>query len=130
MSFVPASEAVTHELHGARFVAYLNPGTGSEELAAWRLEVAPGLTPVPHTISRAEVFLVLSGRLTVTVDGESRELSPGDACAAPAGSRLSVANADPDEPAAAWVTTSVGLEAVLADGSRVVPPWASGARRA
>jgi hypothetical protein len=27
------------------------------------------------------------------------------------------------QPATAWVTTSVGLEAELADGSRISPPW-------
>jgi quercetin dioxygenase-like cupin family protein len=126
MPFVTASQAVTHEMHGARFAAYLNPGTGSGELAAWRVEVAPGLDAVPHTITREEAFFVLSGRLSVTVDGETRELGPGDACAAPAGSTLRVANADPVEPAIAWVTTSVELEAVLADGSRIAPPWVRG----
>jgi hypothetical protein len=27
--------------------------------------------------------------------------------------------------AAAWVTTTSGLEAVMADGSRIAPPWAN-----
>jgi hypothetical protein len=62
------------------------------------------------------------------VDGETRELGAGDACAAPAGSTLRVANADPAAPATAWVTTSVELEAVLADGGRVAPPWVRGTR--
>ena len=46
----------------------------------------------------------------------------GDAVVVPAGSMLRVDNPG-DEPASAWVTTSTGLEAVLADGSRVAPPW-------
>jgi Cupin len=46
----------------------------------------------------------------------------GDVIVVPAGSLLRIGNAGP-EPATAWVTTSVGLEAVLADGSRISPPW-------
>lgn len=29
------------------------------------------------------------------------------------------------EVAISWVTTSIGLEAKLADGSRITPPWAN-----
>jgi hypothetical protein len=28
------------------------------------------------------------------------------------------------EVAVSWVTTSIGLEAELADGTRIAPPWA------
>ena len=47
---------------------------------------------------------------------------PGDAIVVPPGSSLRVDNPG-DEPASAWVTTSAGLEAVLADGTRLSPPW-------
>jgi hypothetical protein len=30
-----------------------------------------------------------------------------------------------DRTAVSWVTTSIGLEAELADGTRIVPPWAN-----
>jgi quercetin dioxygenase-like cupin family protein len=124
MPFVPASEAVAHELHGVRFVSYANSARGSRELCAWRGELPPGAGGPPHRISREEVFLVLSGRLELTIDGESRSLEPGDAAVAPPGSSLAVRNATA-EPATMWVTTSIGLEASLADGSRITPPWAS-----
>jgi hypothetical protein len=40
----------------------------------------------------------------------------------PAGGELTIDNPSA-EPGSAWVTTSVGFEAVLADGSTVSPPW-------
>ncbi|MBY8878566.1 cupin domain-containing protein [Actinacidiphila acidipaludis] len=124
MPFTTADDAVVHELQGVRFVSYAAPALGSAELCAWRGEVPPGTSGPAHRISREEVFLVLSGSLELAIDGERRTLHAGDAAIAPAGSSLEVANRT-EAPAAMWVSTSVGLEATLADGSRIAPPWAN-----
>jgi len=49
-------------------------------------------------------------------------LQPGDVVLVPAGSDLRV-DAGP-EGATACVTTTPGLEAVTADGTKIAPPWA------
>ncbi|MER5530440.1 cupin domain-containing protein [Streptomyces sp. NPDC002677] len=121
--FIRSDEAVVHEVHGGRFVSYVRPDTGSRDLAAWRVEIPTGMVGPAHTISDEEAFYVLSGRLRLTIDGESAELRAGDAAVAPAGSELAVANTS-DQPAHMWVTTRVGLTAKLADGSTMTPPWA------
>ncbi|MFJ3900227.1 cupin domain-containing protein [Streptomyces sp. NPDC090025] len=123
MPFIRNDEAVVHEIHGGRFFSYVRPATGSRDLAAWRVEIPAGMVGPTHTISEEETFCVLSGRLRLTIDGESAELGVGDAAVAPAGSALGVANTT-DQPARMWVATRVGLTAVLADGSTVTPPWA------
>ncbi|MGW1998284.1 cupin domain-containing protein [Embleya sp. NPDC001921] len=122
MPFIRSDEAVVHEIHGARFVSYVRPGTGSRDLAAWRGEIPAGTVGPAHVISHEETFYVLSGRLRFTIGGESAELGVGDAAVAPAGSELAVANTT-DRPAHMWVTTRVGLSAELADGSTITPPW-------
>jgi quercetin dioxygenase-like cupin family protein len=124
MPFITADEAVVHDLHGVRFVSYASSARGSKELCAWRGELPPGSGGPAHTISREEVFLVLSGVLELTIDGATRQLTAGDAAVATAGATLAVANTT-QEPAAMWVTTSVGLSATLPDGSRISPPWAN-----
>lgn len=124
MPFITADEAVVHDMHGVRFVSYANPALGSTELCAWRGEVPAGSAGITHTISREEVFLVLSGSLEITIDGTGRPLAAGDAAVAPAGSRVNVSNRT-QEPALMWVTTSRGLTATLGDGSRISPPWAN-----
>ena len=63
-----------------------------------------------------------SDGLRLTLDGEPHPLSPGDVAIAPAGSTLKFDNLT-DAPATIWVTTSLGLEGVFPDGSRVSPPW-------
>lgn len=124
MPFVRSADAVTHEIHGARFVGYANPAAGSREVCAWRGEIPARTVGVPHTVSREEVLYLLSGGLRFTVDGEAAELVAGDAVIVPAGAEFAVDNLG-DEPAATWVCTTVGLTATLADGAVLTPPWAN-----
>jgi quercetin dioxygenase-like cupin family protein len=124
MPFVPAAEALIHELHGARFVSYAAPALGSEELCAWRCELPPGSSAPNHRITREEVFLVLSGSPALTIDGTTRTLGPGEVAVASPGASLGVAN-PAEAPASLWVTTSIGLRASLPDGSQISPPWAN-----
>ena len=96
---------------------------GSAELCAWRLDVPAGGLGVAHAVSREEIVFVLSGTLLVRLgDAAAESARAGDAVLVPSGSTVRIANPG-DERAAAWVTTSVGLQAVLADGSRLSPPW-------
>jgi mannose-6-phosphate isomerase-like protein (cupin superfamily) len=122
MPIVRAPDAVPHRLHGATFHSYAAPATGSTELCAWRLEVGPGTTGTAHVVSREEVLLLLDGVLTVTLDDVTTEVSAGEVVVVPAGSRFRVDNTS-GRGAAAWVTTSVGLAATLADGTTISPPW-------
>jgi mannose-6-phosphate isomerase-like protein (cupin superfamily) len=115
-------DAVQHRLHGSTFHSFAAPATGSRELCAWRLEVAGGTEGVAHRVTREEVFLLLSGELQVALDGVSGRLTPGEVVLVPAGAELRVDNTSA-APATAWVTTSVGLEATLPDGSMISPPW-------
>ena len=124
MPFVRSAQATVHEIHGVRFTAYANPGSGSKEVCAWHAEVPAGTAGVPHTINCEEVLYLLSGTLRLSIDGEVAELVAGDVAIAPPGALLGVDNAG-GEPATMWVCTSVGLEATLADGSRITPPWAN-----
>ncbi len=122
MSIVRRSDGVAHRMHGSTFHSFAAPTRGSAELCAWRVEVAPGVEGVAHRVGREEVFLMLAGDLAVTLNGTTGTLSSGDVLVVPAGTELKVDNPSA-EPAAAWVTTSVGFEAVLPDGSSISPPW-------
>jgi quercetin dioxygenase-like cupin family protein len=69
------------------------------------------------------VLLLLEGELTVTLDGIATVLAAGDVVLVPADSELRVDGGTAG--ATAWVTTTPGLEAVMADGSLFAPPWAN-----
>ncbi len=59
----------------------------------------------------------------MTLDGHTERISAGDTVIVNPGATLAVEN-PADHTAVSWVTTSVGLEARLADGTRLTPPWA------
>jgi quercetin dioxygenase-like cupin family protein len=121
---VRSSEAVTHEIHGACFVSYATPLTGSKELCAWRGEIPAGTKAPAHTVTREEIFHLLVGDLLITLDGHSERIGAGDTVIVNPGTALAVENPT-DHTAISWVTTSIGLEAELADGTRITPPWAN-----
>lgn len=122
MPVIRAAEAAPYETHGSQFLAYVAPSRGSDQLCAWRLKVPADLPGVAHRPTREEVLFVLDGELRVTLDGVRSDLRRGDVALVLANSELRV-DAGPDG-ATAWVTTTPGLEAVIADGSRISPPWA------
>jgi quercetin dioxygenase-like cupin family protein len=124
MPVIRTSEATTHEIHGARFVSYATPLTGSKELCAWRGEIPAGAKAPAHTVNREEIFHLLIGELLITLDGRTDRITAGDTVIINPGATLSVENPT-SATAISWVTTSIGLEAELADGTRITPPWAN-----
>ncbi|WP_210586389.1 cupin domain-containing protein [Streptomyces sp. GESEQ-35] len=124
MPVIRRSDAVTHEIHGARFVSYATPRTGSKELCAWRGEIPPGTKAPAHTVNREEILHLLDGELLITLDGRTDRVTAGDTLIINPGATLAVENPT-DRTALTWVTTSIGLAAELADGTRITPPWAN-----
>jgi quercetin dioxygenase-like cupin family protein len=118
-----AAQAPQFELPGVTFTGLAAPSRGGGgQVCLWRLSVAPRHVPdQTHTLDRDEVFLVLSGRLSV--GGEV--LAAGDVAVVPAGEPIAVGNPG-DEPAEVAVAITPGFTAKMADGTVVgTPPWAT-----
>lgn len=124
MSIHRSADAVEHRMHGTVFRAFASPSTGSAELCAWRIQVAPGTAGVPHRVGRDEVLMISAGSLSVSLDGVEDRVEAGDVLVVPSGAEFRVDN-DGDVPAEAWVTTSAGFAATLPDGTTITPPWVS-----
>ena len=125
MAIVRATEAPRFDLPGIHFFGLLAPSRGSTELCTWRLEVDPGTGGgEPHQLDHEEVFMMLEGTLTITVDGQTFDLGVGDALAVPARSWLSVSNRT-SVKASAFVGIRAGFRATMASGEKIdTPPWA------
>ncbi len=123
MPVIRSADAAVHQVHGSTFSSFVAPSRGSAQLCAWQLNVPAGQRGVAHRPTREEVLLLLDGELTVTLDGTATILAAGDVVLVPADSELRVDGGTTG--ATAWVTTTPGLEAVMADGTRIVPPWAN-----
>lgn len=119
---IRSEESTAHHVHGSTFHAYVAPSRGSAELCAWRVEVPAAQKGVAHRPTREELLFVLFGELTITINGDVGIVRAGDAVLVPANAEFTVDGGS--DGAHAWVTTTPGLEAVLADGGRLSPPWA------
>ncbi|TCC62259.1 cupin domain-containing protein [Kribbella pittospori] len=122
MQIIRAAEAPRFRLPGVEFTGLAAPSRGSAGLCTWKLTVDPGVRgDAPHTIDRDEVFMVLSGTVQVTPDGE--KLGAGDAVVVPAGEQISLTNLGEDT-AELHVAITAGFTGTMADGTTIQPPWA------
>ena len=123
MPVIPAAVAPTHELPGSRFTSLATPSRGSVDTAVWQVELEPGTSSPPHSLTREEVFVVLEGIATVEIDGLGATASPGDAIVVPAATTFTLANLGPSS-LRMLCCFPVGGQAALDDGSTFTPPWA------
>jgi quercetin dioxygenase-like cupin family protein len=122
MPIIRKSEAPRFSLAGLKVTGLASPQRGARETCLWRIVLAPGSPGVPHSVTREETFLVLSGQGVVTLAGQEHHLGPGDALVVPPLTEFSLANPSP-EPLEAVVAFPVGGQAVTGEGA-FTPPWA------
>jgi mannose-6-phosphate isomerase-like protein (cupin superfamily) len=124
MPVVCAPIEPTHDLGDTRFTSLATPSTGTTDTAVWRVELAPGTPATPHTLTREEVLVVLSGVATVRIGEALDSARAGDAIVVPAGAMFELSNWD-DEPLRMICCMPVGGGARTADGTVFTPPWAT-----
>jgi len=88
----------------------------------YRVELVGGQWLPEHTHDHEEVSHVVSGRWTVSIDGEETALGPGDTVVIPAGVTHSSRTREGEE---AVILTSMPIRTVMIrpDGERISPPW-------
>lgn len=124
MTHLMERTARTFSVHGVTFNSFAASHSGARSLAAWRADFQPGTPGRAHHMTEEEVVYVLKGRLQVQLDDDSFSVDAGEAVLVPEGSTLCVTNAG-NEPAQAWVTTTLGMAATMQDtGEVLTPPWA------
>lgn len=122
MSVIHALTAPSHDLGGTRFTPVATPSRGTTETSVWRVSIDPGVAPMPHWVTREEIFVVLSGNASVAADGDHSTAGPGDAIAIPPCTTFTLANAG-DGPLELLCCLPVGGQAVTPTGT-FAPPWA------
>lgn len=123
MTIIRAAEAPTFALPGVRFFGLASPKRGARETSAWRVRLDPGTEPTIHRLTREEIFIAVSGRATVHLDGVVHELAPGDAAIVPPEIDFALGNAG-EEVFEAVVIFPVGGQAMLPGSAPFTPPWA------
>lgn len=81
---IPAGTGLTHNVLGMQHINKVLPSPGQGLII--EVTAAPGLGAPPHThAGDSEAFYILSGELTVELDGATRVLRAGDSCLLAAG---------------------------------------------
>ncbi len=123
MPVIHAPAEPTHDLGGTRFTSLATPQRGATDTAVWRVEIAAGTPPTPHSLTREEVFFVLEGTASVCIGDDQDAAVAGDAIVVPAGMSFELSNAGPGR-LHLLCCMPVGGQARLADGTVFTPPWA------
>jgi len=123
MPVIQAPSSPTHDIGDARFTSLATPSRGSIETAAWLVEIDPGAPAAPHSLTREEIFIVLSGAASVRIDGVDTAATTHDAIVIPAGVEFELSNRG-QQPVRLLCCFPVGGEARLPDGTMLTPPWA------
>ncbi|MFI0485754.1 cupin domain-containing protein [Actinomadura sp. 9N215] len=110
---------------------------GTEGIALWRVDMAPGRTGPLHAFDTEQIWTFLDGTATVDLDGRKLEAGPGDTVVLPAGVPRQLTSR-PDAGFTAVVAAHAGCLAYDPDAlvdetrcdiapqgdERLVPPWA------
>lgn len=123
MPLIPALRSFTHELPHARFRALATPSRGSRETSLWRVELDRSGGEAPrHSLTREEIFVVLSGSVRFVLAGGATDAHPGDSFVVPPDTAFSLACIS--ERAELLCCLPVGGQARIGDGELFTPPWA------
>jgi quercetin dioxygenase-like cupin family protein len=123
VSIIPSPPSATHQLGGAHFTSLATPSRGSTETSVWLVEIEPSSPPTPHSVTREEVFVVLSGTARVELDGVPGTAQAGDAIVVPAGVPFALSN-DEGENLRLLCCLPVGGQARMGEGEPFTPLWA------
>jgi len=124
MPITRADEARTWQLPGVTFTALASPSRGqSEDLSVWRLTVAAGTAPTPHSVTRTEVFAVIGGRARIAIgDAASTVVGLGDAIVIPPDTPFELSTET--DPLEAIVCLPAGGQAAMPGSAPFTPEWA------
>jgi mannose-6-phosphate isomerase-like protein (cupin superfamily) len=122
MTILELPSMPTHDLGATRFTSLATPSRGTTDTSVWVVEIDPGTPATPHSLTREEVFVVLSGRANVTIDGVPGVANASDAIVVPADVAFEITNLG-ETALRLLCCLPVGGQARTADGT-FTPPWA------
>jgi len=101
-----------------------SPARHRSALAVWQATLQPGATGPQHRMDADQVYVVLTGSLTVSVDGTPEDAGIGDSIFVPGGALRQIGNAG-DGPVSIVVAMPAGAHVSTPSGSHHGElPWA------
>jgi mannose-6-phosphate isomerase-like protein (cupin superfamily) len=121
MPVISMHDAPVFDTGGALITGLAAPSRGSRDVAAWRVAFVADRPSPAHSLTRDEVFVVLTGSVTARFAEHSETAGAGGALVVPAGVEFSLIAQH--GPAEAICILPVGGQADTGSGA-FTPPWA------
>jgi quercetin dioxygenase-like cupin family protein len=122
MSILRSDDAPEFDLNGIMLRGGASPSRGATETMTWRITLRPGQRLPEHTHDHEEVFHVVEGSLTTSLDGDESGVAAGDTVVIPAGVRHTSFTDDASTATLLSIMPS-GTVMIRDGGERVSPPW-------
>lgn len=123
LRIVRSTESRRTETPAAVMTTLASPELGGAAVPLWKVEAAPGTAGPVHHIDAEQVWTILAGAATATVDGEAADLAPGDTIVIPAHATRQF-TPGPDG-FTALCTGPAGMRAYMPgkEDAEITPPW-------
>jgi quercetin dioxygenase-like cupin family protein len=123
MRIVRSADARRTATPAAVMTTLASPELGGAAAPLWEVEAAPGTAGPVHHIDAEQVWTVLGGALTATVDGEAADLAAGDTIVIAADATRQF-TPGPDG-FTALCTGPAGMQAYMPgkEDAKMTPPW-------
>jgi mannose-6-phosphate isomerase-like protein (cupin superfamily) len=123
MIIINSSEDRTIKTASAVMYGLAAPSQGSDQVATWKVSLIDGGASPVHVIDKDQVWMPLTGSFEFTVDGETQQVSAGQALVVPGGSVRQFRSVG--EPLEALVAMQAGALVSIpgVEGANPVP-WA------
>lgn len=122
MPHIRSSDAPSFQIPDLLVTGLASPSRGSRENSVWRVRIPAGAPGVLHSMSREEIFVVISGQAVATLGDDVHKLEPGDALIVPGGQMFTLGNQGTADFIAVAVAPA-GVEACMPGGEAFHPPW-------
>ncbi|WP_171164755.1 cupin domain-containing protein [Streptomyces sp. I05A-00742] len=99
------------------------PSLGSTELSSWRVRMEPEAAGPEHTMDREQLWTVLTGALSFTIEGTARTVPAGDTAVLPAGIQRRIRTVGEGPAEAVVAMRSDGQVSVAGEAGPRSLPW-------
>ncbi|OPC83751.1 hypothetical protein B4N89_24935 [Embleya scabrispora] len=128
MPVIRSTEARVTETPNAVMTTYASPTQGGTDTVLWRVDMPPAVSGPLHAIDTEQIWTVIAGALTVTIDNDQSTATAGDTLILPANTPRQL-HSHPESGFSAIATSPTPSHAYIpasdpkSQSPQTTPPW-------
>lgn len=130
MPVIRSTEARVTKTPNAVMTTYASPTQGGTDTALWRVDMPPAISGPLHVIDTEQIWTIIAGALTITIDSEQFAATTGDTLILPANTPRQL-HSHPESGFSAIATSPAHSHAYVpttdpdsdSESPQITPPW-------